>query len=235
MNRRTAAAVAHRSTMAFHETDDEMKQRHIGAMGRELGEVYHRLWNDAAWLHLKWNEFVWLFEAAHIQTLNSVAPGFFWQVKDVWWQDILLHLCRMTESRSDVLSVYTLHRTTRVAIREELKRRTDRLMAAVAFAEDARNRLIAHRNRDLALNRTTKPIDFGSLTQVKAAIGALDDVIHYVDHLYYGGTPPMYDHLEHLGGVKTLLEMLDRGLRDRDREWGYIRWSPPADEKQDEP
>jgi hypothetical protein len=63
--------------MADHETPDQMKVRHVAKMGRDLGEAFHRLWNDAAWLHLKWNEFVWLFDAPHIQTLNSVAPGFF--------------------------------------------------------------------------------------------------------------------------------------------------------------
>ena len=43
-----------------------------------------------------------------MRDLNTAAPGFFHQVQELWWDDMLLHIFRMTDGRTDVLSVYTL-------------------------------------------------------------------------------------------------------------------------------
>ena len=41
---------------------------------------------DAARLHLKWNEFLALFAVspAQIETMNRAAPGFFYLVSEAW-------------------------------------------------------------------------------------------------------------------------------------------------------
>ena len=80
-----------------------MPRHHTDTTGRGLGPVFNRLWNDAAWLHLKWNEFVKLFtkSPAQMRDLNT-APGFFHQVQELWWHDLLLHIFRMTDNRKDV-------------------------------------------------------------------------------------------------------------------------------------
>lgn len=43
-------------------TEPELKQRYRDVMGNELGEVFHHLMQEAAFLHLKWNEYLTLFE-----------------------------------------------------------------------------------------------------------------------------------------------------------------------------
>jgi len=54
---------------------------------------------DAARLHLKWNEFVRLYAVspAQIDTLNKAAPGFFFLVSEAWWDGIILHILWMTD------------------------------------------------------------------------------------------------------------------------------------------
>ena len=143
--------------MAFHRTPEQVLQHYVDKMGSELGHVFHRLFNDNAWLHMKWNEFVKLFATSpeQIETLNAAAPGFFFQVSELWWHDLLLHISRMTDNESDVLSVYSLSRHAPPGIRPEIKIRLEVVERAVAFARDARHRTIAHRNIDLALQRAT--------------------------------------------------------------------------------
>ena len=58
---------------------------------------------EAAFLHLKWNEYVVLFGTGpeRVDLLNRAAPGFFHLVQDSWWDDLLLHISRMTDDRND--------------------------------------------------------------------------------------------------------------------------------------
>ena len=78
---------------------------------------------EAARLHLKWNEYIGVFDAGagQVQKLNRAVPGFFWMVQVNWWNDILLHICRMTDERTDVLSVWQLAKLVKVGLRDEVK------------------------------------------------------------------------------------------------------------------
>ena len=98
--------------MATSRTPDEMLQDYKAAIRPKLGPAFHRLYNDNAWLHMKWNDFLKLFvkSPAQMRDLNTAAPGFFHQVQELWWDDMLLHIFRMTDKRTDVLSVYTFLR-----------------------------------------------------------------------------------------------------------------------------
>jgi hypothetical protein len=40
--------------MANVRSAEAVKQRHIAAMGQQLGEMYHALFNDLVRLHFKW-------------------------------------------------------------------------------------------------------------------------------------------------------------------------------------
>ena len=71
--------------------------------------------------------------------------------------ELLLHISRMTNDRSDVLSVSSLVRHAPIGLRPEINERIDAVKVAVAFARDVRNRHIAHRNIDVALQRAVRP------------------------------------------------------------------------------
>jgi hypothetical protein len=193
-------------------------------MGSELGQVFHHLIQEAAFLHLKWNEYIRLFGASaeQIDLLNRAAPGFFWLVDDSWWDGLLLHISRLTDDRNDVLTVQRLPRLVKIAIRDDVQSRLDVLLEAADFARDLRNRYIAHRNIDVALSRAATPLAPASRQSLSDAILALDDVLYVVGRHFLGTEPTVYDHLDSLGGSTCLLDIVQRGLRDRDRQFAFI-------------
>ena len=206
-----------------------MLRHHTNTMGKDLGPIYNRLWNDAAWLHLKWNEFVKLFakSPAQMRDLNTAAPGFFHQVQELWWDDLLLHIFRMTDNRKDVLSVYTLFRSAPSELKNPIQAHIDTIKKATTFARDARHQNIAHRNLNVAMG--VSALTLGSRNDVRGAIKSIDDLLHVVEHHFLKTEPMRYEYLENLGGVESLLDIIDRGLRDRDRQFGYHRHSYPPD------
>lgn len=170
--------------MAEEHSQEQLKKRYISVMGEDLGEVFHHLMQEAAGLHLKWNEYVGVLDAGagQVQRLNRAAPGFFWMVQVTWWNDILLHVCRMTDERTDVLSVWRLAKLVKVGLRDEVKARLTSLEAATRSARDTRDRYIAHRNIDVMLDRAARPLADTDREAVVAAIQAIDDLLHFVDN-----------------------------------------------------
>ena len=85
--------------MATHNTADEVLREHKMKMGAALGAEFTRLWNECAWLHLKWRDYRALFGAspARIDLLNASACGFFWMIDVTMWEDLILHVCRLTD------------------------------------------------------------------------------------------------------------------------------------------
>jgi AbiU2 len=85
--------------MSSSRTASESKADHIARMGEGLGGVYDALWQEVAWIHSKWAEYVTLFGAspARIELMNQSAPSFFRTVQDSLWEGVLLHIARLTD------------------------------------------------------------------------------------------------------------------------------------------
>ena len=96
--------------MASTKTPAQIKAYYVSSMGPHAGEAFAELMQDAAGLHLKWNEFLALFAVgpAQIETLNKAAPGFFDLVTEAWWDGLILHIFRMIDGNRKVLSLVTL-------------------------------------------------------------------------------------------------------------------------------
>ena len=207
------------------ESADEVKARYIRLMG-PAGEMFAELMQDAARLHQKWNEFMALFAASEgqIAVLNKAAPGFFYLVQDAWWDNIILHIFRVTDGNKQALSLPNLKKVLNVVIRDGFDQKLQIALAASKFARDLRHADIGHRNRDVALR--IKPVPPSSRAQVAEAIGAIDDALHFVDNYYTGRSPTFYDHLDILGGSEAILWIVRRGLKARDEDFEQGR--PPV-------
>jgi hypothetical protein len=203
------------------ESPDQIRANYIAVMGPSLGAEFHELMQDAARLHLKWNEFKTLFSAGteKIELLNKTAPGFFWLTQNAWWHDIVLHIFRMSDDDRKVLSILKLKVPS--ALVDEFKVKIHALKAATKFAHKLRNEYIAHRNREVALQ--VRPIPDSSLQQVQTAIAAIDDALHLVDQHFTKRLPTMYDRLDIRGGSKSLLWIVRRGLVARDDDISHHR------------
>jgi hypothetical protein len=201
--------------MASTNTPGQIKANYVRLMGPQAGEAFAELMQDAARLHLKWNEFLALFAVspAQIDTLNKAAPGFFYLVSEAWWDGLILHIFRMTDANRKVLSLVTLTKLLPASIRAGYEPKLELALVAARFAHDLRHADIGHRNREVALK--VKSVPRSSREQIRKAIAAIDDALHYVDHHYTGHEAPIYDHLD-IQGAGAILWIVRRGLNAND-------------------
>lgn len=83
----------------MERTADQALAENIRVMGKDLGELYSALWQEVAWVHSKWAEYVQLFgvKESRIDLLNRAAPRFARLLQDSLWEDVLLHIARLTD------------------------------------------------------------------------------------------------------------------------------------------
>lgn len=199
-----------------HQTADEAKAECIAKLGADLGEHYSALWQELAWIHSKWVEYVTLFGAneQRIEMLNETAPRFFRTVQDSLWEDVLLHLARLTDSpRSagkDNLSVRRLPSTELLKAEPQFAQLVAASVSATNFARDWRNRRLAHRDLALALGKQVEPLAPASRLAVSEALTALVAVMNWIAGKFLD-TTTMFDMRD--TDAEALLYVIRDGLR----------------------
>lgn len=191
-------------------------------MGDEIGTVYSALWQEVAWIHQKWAQYVELFgtSSGRINLLNQAAPAMFRTVQDTLWEDVLLHLARLTDPAESMrkanLSVFRL--ATLVAnlpIGIHVESLSSAALTACEFARDWRNRRLAHRDLDLALGQNSQPLAPASRAAVKAALTALQEMLNSVS-LHYLDSTTKFDLGPGSADAASLLYLLRDGLQLRE-------------------
>ncbi|MBI3933479.1 MAG: hypothetical protein HY316_02225 [Acidobacteria bacterium] len=225
-------------------THDEIRAEYVRSMGQDLGQLYHELEDDMAWLHDKWGELKELFGKGQqrIDLLNEVASSFFYIVHQVFYEDILLHLSRLTDpakspSRRLNQSVPNLSflRVPELISDPTLKTcveaATVQILKKCEFARDYRNRRLAH--RDLMTLRNAHPIPLPSVN-----MGMVEDVLASIRDLHrllgqhYGHPHVLYSGSSNPWGAQSLLHFVERGVRaiEEERE----RWRKIAEDQETE-
>jgi hypothetical protein len=199
-------------------TPDEAKAKHILVMGEELGSIYDALWQQVTWLHRKWSEYVVLFgtKESRVALLNEAAPSFSRIAQDSLWEDVLLHVARLTDPPKSAgkanLSLQTLAPLiSQAETKAVVEARMAEALAASEFCRDWRNRHIAHRDLLLALERGAEPLKPASRTKVADALNALAAVLNAVSAHYYAGGTTRFDFGAEHDGAMSLLYVLDSG------------------------
>jgi hypothetical protein len=83
---------------------------------------------------------------------------------------------------------------------------------AAAFAIDWRNRHLAHRDLDLALDRKAKPLASASRAEVEAALASLRDTMNFLENRVHRVTTA-YAHSPLTGDADQLLYVIRDGIR----------------------
>jgi hypothetical protein len=205
-----------------YQTAEQAKQEYIAKMGDKLGPQYHALQQELIYLHRKWMEYVALFgtKPTRIQLLNATASVFFRTVQDVLWDDMLLHIARLTDpSVTGKFYNLTLQNLPELIADEQLKAKVAPLVKSAldqsAFCRDWRNRLVAHRDLDTAINGAADQISGGSRDQVNKLLQTMDDVLNAVE-FHFLDTQTDYKFDGYSGGAKDLLHRLDDGKKRND-------------------
>jgi hypothetical protein len=213
---------------------ERSKAEHIRTMGKELGALYGALWQQVAWLHQKWEEYVALFgtKPSRVDLMNEVAPLFFRIVEDTLWEGILLHVARLTDAPQSVGKPNLSFRRLAASVdHDETKRKVEELMSealrSTEFCRDWRNRRIAHRDLRLALEQGADPLQPASREQVAGALKSLSDILNVLSAHYQDSTT-IFEFGVQAGGATSLLYAIDAGMkaqtarRQRLKSGGYI-------------
>jgi hypothetical protein len=195
----------------------EAKQQAIDAMGKELGTQYAELWQELAQLNITWLEFIELYgiKKSRIELMNRSAGHFFRMVQDALWEGLMLHIARLTD-RPVVLgrTNLTLHNLPALIPDPTLKSKIEALCLEATdktkFARDWRNRHIAHRDLDLALGTTAKPLPAVEIKQVNEALDCFTEILNAIAGPYLDSTTS-FKHSIRLYGAVELLYLIDAG------------------------
>jgi hypothetical protein len=199
-------------------TAAEARADYEQVMGSELGAIYNALWQQLAWLHSKWAEYVELFgtRESRISLMNEAAPRFFRIVQDSLWDDVLVHVARLTDPPKSAgranLTIQRLPLLVEVAVKAEVEAKIAAALTRCAFARDWRNRRIAHRDYELELDLPgANPLTPTSRQMVREALASLSEVINAVG-LHYLDSTNLFDSGSSHSGALSLLYVMDAGL-----------------------
>ena len=97
--------------MAIQRNKEEILQRYTAILGKDFARVFYAVSSDwtAAWV--RHDELFKLFgDRENIEILNMVEPRFFGDVQQLFYNDLILHVARLTDQSRRSLSVQSLER-----------------------------------------------------------------------------------------------------------------------------
>jgi hypothetical protein len=163
--------------MMADQTADEAKKQNIAKMGEKLGAHYSELWQEIAVFYVYWQDYLELFgtKPERIELLNRAAPAFFHMLQEELWESRLLNLARLTDptitmGKSNLTIQALPDLISDVTVKAEVAAVVETAVKSTDFCRDWRNRRIAHRDLNLALNESTTPLKAASRTQVDDAL-----------------------------------------------------------------
>ncbi len=193
-------------------------------MGLALGGLFHQLWNEVVWLHLKWRQFRQLYgtDEGTIDILNRTAPVFFRTIQNVLWEDTLIHLCRLTDpprssGKLNLSITQVLSHVNDTVVKQEVANLVRIAEDKVKFARDWRNRRIAHRDMALALNQAPAALAVASRTHVEDALLSLRNVMNRINS-YYMKSEVAYEHGIFPGDADALVHHLRAVVSSEDTD-----------------
>jgi len=205
--------------MTRDQSPEETESEYIKLMGEDLGKIFHALWQEVAWLFAKWGEYVELFgtKPSRIELVNKASPLFFGIVQDSLWEDVILSIARLTDPpKTAGKENLTIRRLPELVTSVDLKTGLDQLIQfsiqATDFCRDWRNRRIAHRDLQLAIESGITPLKKASRKRIKDALLSIVNVLNAVT-LHYQDSVNLFIFPKGHGGSESLLYIIDDGLR----------------------
>ena len=198
---------------------DEVRDRNLAAMGKDLGELFTALSNELTFLSWQWSQFadLYLDKKTRFDLMNRVAPFFFWLLQRSWWDEALLAVTRLiAPPKSMGKANLTFQRLPALIadlqLRPEIEALVQAVVTSAAFARAWRNRRIAHRDLDLALKRSAVPLPPANYTDIDKIIEDLATILNRIE-LRLSNATTIYRKAPITYGATDLLYVLRDGVR----------------------
>lgn len=200
-------------------TAEESKAQYIQEMGEPLGSIFNALWQEVAWLHKVWSEYVELYatKESRVELLNKVAPSFFFIIQEGLWEQTLLHIARLTDPvKSAGKQNLTIQRlpslVSDVRAAANISSLVNQAVSDAEFCRDWRNRHLAHRDLDLALEKSATPLSTANRQMVMTVMASIAKVLNAVS-IHYMKTDIAFHIGDPVDGALSLLHVLSDGLK----------------------
>jgi hypothetical protein len=200
-------------------TEEDIRSQKREHMGEALGDLCFFLWKELSWLHVKWEEFRTLYGTSEkeIALMNAVAPNFFGRLQQILWEDLMLHISRLTDPpKSAGRDNLSLRRLPMLVGDPGLKVKVEGLVAAAVtrsdFARDWRNRYLAHSDLLHAENPSLHALAPASRRDVKETLAEISKPVNVLE-LRFEGSPTSFEHsIPSLQGAAALLGFMRRNV-----------------------
>lgn len=203
-------------------TDKEVLDKCVRAMGDELGQLYYELRTELVSLHLKWRECLGLFGVGQerVILLNKTAPFFFGMIEKVLFEDIILHLARLTDPpeirKQRNLTIEILPELIPPKFKDDFDRRLQAVRDSCGFVRRWRNKWVAH--ADLNMKRNPQKLPPATREKVERVLEAMRDLMNSLAR-YYGLPETTYDlGTGEPGGADSLANYLAKGFHAERRQ-----------------
>jgi hypothetical protein len=217
--------------MAESLHSEQVRNKSVVAMPTPLGDIHHWLHDELGWLHIKWSDFRRLYATGQerVDVLNTAAPAFFNQLERMMLEDVLLHLCRITDpvksvGRDNLTIMRIPDAIPDLALRGVVGPLVDNAKQKSQFARDWRNRRLAHQELPALQGQLAATLPPPSVQNIEDALAAIRKAMNHIERHYLNETV-LYEHsMEALGGVEALIARLTKGIEaekaERERRLG---------------
>jgi AbiU2 len=165
-----------------------------------------------------------------IDLLNSVASSFFLFLNNLFYEDAILHLCRLTDPpQMGVKDNLTVMRLPELDLDPPLKAAVQVNAGAVekscAFARTWRNKSLAHTDLGVRRGGLVTSLPAVNPTDIEEGMKSIQNMLRSVEE-YYGR--PHSISISNPWGSKSLVAYLEHSKKLRDRE--EASWGKPKDQ-----
>lgn len=175
--------------MSSNMTAEEIREEHLLKMGAQIGTLYSALYIEVVDIHVKWNQYRLLYadSADRTNLLNDSAGFFFGMIQSVLFDDIVLHIARLTDREKsrgkDNLTVVQLPILIDKprAIADDIQTAVEGAITAAQFSRDHRNRRLAHSDLKIAFgDASVDPLQPATIDAVDHSLTTLRDILNRV-------------------------------------------------------
>lgn len=205
------------------QTAGEIKKNMTDVLGDEFGSFLYIIYNEIAWLSLKWNEYCQLFSVreTRIKLLNQSAPSFFFLVQRTLLDSIILGIAKLTDPREScknrniTLNAIPDYINDEV-LRKEIQNDISELIPKAQFCKDRRNKIIAHMDFDFMLDiNNVERLEPATKKGIETVIASIQSIYNKIEHFYFDSSA-LYQHIKSERGAVSLLHVIENGIRFRE-------------------